>query len=701
MPIASFKIDRGRVIRNEVKRQELSRTAIVASLGKPEHYPSRILDIDGTEIDGGGSIDYRFLVRRFFDSGVDVIRLNLSHLSIDELRTHFPVIKDEMLKCEGYGEGRKRIALLADLPGPKIRFHLLPETKLNVNQKFTVHFTKQIATDNSAAVYIGDDNHPLKVALEVLDNKMESLDVHQDDDHEKGHRLYENTLGGTLRDFGDGGSFENLLDVIDNATNSEAGLRVVIGDGEVELRAVKHGLDRKRECLECEVVSVHNQRLKPKAGFTLRGVNIDIPSLTDEDKELLRTLIELDYFSDGPGRVEPVVAFIAVSFAQTAYDISLTKKFIEDELRPLLKGVPEEELNQHVPSIIAKIETVKGYENRKYILDVADGIMVARGDLGLQMNIEKVPAAQKRLIQLCNKRGKPVITATQLLKSMTTALEPTRAESTDVFNAVNDGSDAVMMSEETSTGRHPFQAIKKMISIGIEAERYHEYRGIRDVGLQRAKVLARIEGFLRNNLDNMRKNEERFKDILALLERECAKLKTCVDERSRQRLEVLRWQQEMYRDKWNKTMNQLNTDLITEAACKMSAREGIRCIIAASTSGRTVRMISRLRPGVTIVGATHDPINTRKVILSYGTLPVCIPLVSEERGTEGVFEDCEQVIRDDPFLSQHLMAGSPISVVFTAGMPLRRPGTTNLIQVRELRRVRQQRGPSGGSLSVW
>jgi pyruvate kinase len=699
MPTDSFKILNGRVIRYEGKRQALARTAIVASIGKPEHYPERILDIDGNEIDGGGSIDYRFLVRRFFESGVDLIRLNLSHLSINELRTHFPVIKDELLKCEGSGEGRKRIAVLADLPGPKIRFHLKPDTKLTVNQEFTVHFTEQVPTENSATVYIGDD--PLKLALELLDKQTESLDIHPDDDHDEGRQLYENTLGGTLRDFGDGGSFENLLDVIDSAANSDAGLRVVIGDGEVELKALRNGLDRKAASLQCKVVSVHSQKLKPKAGFTLRGVNIDIPSFTDDDQQILKTLLELDYATSGSNLVEPVIAFIAISFAQTAHDISLTKKYVEDCLRRLLKGVAEEEVSQRVPSLIAKIETEKGYENRKYILDVADGIMVARGDLGLQMKIEKVPAAQKRLIQLCNKRGKPVITATQLLKSMTTTLEPTRAEATDVFNAVNDGSDAVMMSEETSTGRHPFQAIKKMISIGIEAERYHEYRGIKDVGLRRAKVLARIEGFLRDNLDSIRKNEERFKRILALLERETAKLKTRVDEKSQQRLGVLRWQQEMYSDKWNKTMNQLNTDLITEAACKMSAREGIRCIIAASTSGRTVRMISRLRPGVTIAGAAHDPINTRKLNLSYGTLPVCIPLVSEERGTEGVFEDAEEVIRKDPFLSLHLLTSDSVPVVFTAGMPLRRPGTTNLIQVRELRRVAKQKQTATGSLSVW
>jgi len=225
-----------------------------------------------------------------------------------------------------------------------------------------------------------------------------------------------------------------------------------------------------------------------------------------------------------------------------------------------------------------------------------------------------------------------------------------------------------------------------MIAIAIEAERYHEYRG-KDDAFRRMKVLNRIEGFLKDNLESMKENENRFKRILALIDREIARRKGASDAKSREQRAILEWRQELYSGKWNKTMNQLNTDVITEAACKLSEREGIRCILAASTSGRTVRMISRLRPSVTIVGAAHDSINTRKVILSYGVLPICIPSVAEEQGTEGVFKDCEQVIRTDEFLAQHLLVNrATMPVIFTAGMPLRTPGTTNLIQVRDLRR---------------
>jgi len=125
--------------------------------------------------------------------------------------------------------------------------------------------------------------------------------------------------------------------------------------------------------------------------------------------------------------------------------------------RPLMPG----EARLESPAIVAKIETNKEWINIDLILDVADGVMVARGDLGLQMNVGEVPQIQKRLIELCNKRGKPVITATQMLTSMVNSIEPTRAEGSDIFNVIEGGTDAVMTSEETATGRFPFQTIRK------------------------------------------------------------------------------------------------------------------------------------------------------------------------------------------------------------------------------------------------
>ena len=124
--------------------------------------------------------------------------------------------------------------------------------------------------------------------------------------------------------------------------------------------------------------------------------------------------------------------------------------------------------------IIAKIETREATEDIERILDVADGAMVARGDLALQIGPHNVPGFQKRLIRLCNLRGKPVITATQMLISMVDEPEPSRAEASDVFNAILDGTDAVMLSDETASGKYPFQAVRTMIEIAEAAESHLE-----------------------------------------------------------------------------------------------------------------------------------------------------------------------------------------------------------------------------------
>lgn len=153
--------------------------------------------------------------------------------------------------------------------------------------------------------------------------------------------------------------------------------------------------------------------------------------------------------------------FIALSFITSAPEV--------EEVRELLK-----EANSDI-AIIAKIERGRALEQSSAILDVCDGLMVARGDLALEISMEKVPLAQKYLIKEANRRGKPVITATQMLESMVRSVTPTRAEATDVANAVLDGSDALMLSEETAIGKYPVEAIEMMVRIALEAERAFPY----------------------------------------------------------------------------------------------------------------------------------------------------------------------------------------------------------------------------------
>jgi pyruvate kinase len=312
---------------------------------------------------------------------------------------------------------------------------------------------------------------------------------------------------------------------------------------------------------------------------------------------------------------------------------------------------------------------------------VADGIMVARGDLGLQTEIEEVPAIQKRLIHLCNKRGKPVITATEMLKSMTASIEPTRAEGTDVFNAILDGSDAVMMSEETSRGMYPFHSIRKMVSIAVQAERYFEGHDL-PAEQRRAASLLRYQEFLDDDYGRVEENNARFDLIENFLDRVAVKAEPT--ERRLQR--TLAWAKELYKEKWGKSVRQTTTNRITQATCTMSEAEDVKAIIAASTTGRTVRMISRLRPGAVVIGATHDLLNTRKLALSYGVVPVCIGEAAPSEGTEGIFARCQREIVRDPFLGD-LFGEGDNNIIFTAGTRMGKPGTTDLIHMRRIRVV--------------
>jgi pyruvate kinase len=155
------------------------------------------------------------------------------------------------------------------------------------------------------------------------------------------------------------------------------------------------------------------------------------------------------------------VDYVALSFVRTGTDIREIKEIIHKE-------------NKDTP-VIAKIEKHEAIDHYKDILDAADAIMVARGDLGVEIPLEEVPGIQKQLIQKANASGKPVITATQMLRSMVDAQRPTRAEASDVANAVLDGTDAVMLSEETATGNYPVEAVKYMIRIIAEAEKTYPH----------------------------------------------------------------------------------------------------------------------------------------------------------------------------------------------------------------------------------
>lgn len=216
------------------------------------------------------------------------------------------------------------------------------------------------------------------------------------------------------------------------------GDRVLLDDGRLELRVAR----KNAHSVTCTVV--RGGVLKSRKGVNLPGARLSLPSLSKKDKD------------DLAFGVKEGVDYVALSFVRTARDIQETRGFIRS-------------LGANIP-IIAKIEKPEAIENLDAVIRAADGVMVARGDLGVEMSPEKVPLLQKTIIEACNAIEKPVITATQMLESMIENPQPTRAEASDVANAILDGTDCVMLSGETAMGNYPVQAVEFMTKIAVQAE---------------------------------------------------------------------------------------------------------------------------------------------------------------------------------------------------------------------------------------
>jgi pyruvate kinase len=244
------------------------------------------------------------------------------------------------------------------------------------------------------------------------------------------------------------------------ADDVHVGDRILINDGLIELVV----LDVTKPRVTARVL--HGGPLTSHKGINLPGVQVSAPSLTDKDREDIK-------FAGDQG-----LDYLALSFVRRAQDIT--------ELRAL---IPKQML------VVAKIEKDSALENIETIVRASDGVMVARGDLGVELPFEEVPYAQKRIIALCNHLGRPVITATQMLESMITHPRPTRAEASDVANAILDGTDAVMLSAETATGQYPRLAVEAMSRIITEIESRpqswrHEVRRVGDTVVSNEFAIA-------------------------------------------------------------------------------------------------------------------------------------------------------------------------------------------------------------------
>lgn len=228
------------------------------------------------------------------------------------------------------------------------------------------------------------------------------------------------------------------------AKNVEVGTRILVDDGKIDLKVTAI----KGSKVICKVVT--GGKLSNHKSINIPNVEIPMPYLNDVDK------------SDLLFGIEHNVEYIAASFVRCADDLKKLRKFLKDNGGQDIK-------------IISKIENGQGINNFDEILELSDGIMVARGDMGVEINFEKIPAIQKMMIEKCNREGKIVVTATQMLESMTENPRPTRAEVSDVANAIYDGTTVIMLSGESAAGRHPVEAVRTMANIAVNAENTINY----------------------------------------------------------------------------------------------------------------------------------------------------------------------------------------------------------------------------------
>jgi pyruvate kinase len=541
---------------------------------------------------------------------VDVLRLNMAFYSRKKIEDPYKRIF-EWLKQEKDGLGRN-VGVLCDLGGAKPR---LGQFK-GQNGKVKVEGNFQLDLKNNIE---GDKD---KASVLAYGEPFERLTD------------YDAILGRLQDSCGPG----------------KPGIVISVGDGQTTLRAI----ELKDDILYCKVEK--EGTVKSNWGITFEEIDLGLPSFQRPDQDALKFLLDLD-------NKQGFLSFIGVSFVREAEDIIKVRRFVEHTLDEKWRYDPID-ARLCCPNIIAKIETKRGARNIKAILDVADGAMVARGDLALQLSREEVPQIQKEIINLCNKRGKIVITATEMLASMEDSPKPTRAEVNDVFNSIMDGTDAVMLSGETSSGKYPAQSVDYMNRIAEKAETYYE------------TIYARRSTLNTERIQALRQGSE------ALIQETIDRLEEKIREYEENKLDK---EANLYREILEKIKDQGTTDRICAAACELAEEKEFETIIASTASGRTVRMLSRFRPSVKLVGVVYDERCRRKLLLSYGAYPLSIGETSPATGSawnnpDGVFkkaaEDC--VKEGSCQIGDH--------AIFVSGTPLGKygQGKVNILQIKDI-----------------
>jgi pyruvate kinase len=320
------------------------------------------------------------MIRKLFEAGADVFRINMSHTSHDKMREFVTTIRNIE---SNYG---RPIGVLVDLQGPKLRLGMFADGAIQLNNGET--FTLDSSPEPGDGQRVQLPHPEILAALR------------------KGHAM--------LLDDG------KVRLVVEEATPERAITRVVVGG-----------------------------RMSDRKGVSLPDTDLPVSAMTSKDRADLEAAIEAG------------ADWIALSFVQRPDDVIEAKKLVRGRA-----------------AVMAKIEKPQAIERLAEIVDVADALMVARGDLGVEMPVERVPGLQKQMTRMAKRAGKPVVVATQMLESMIQSPVPTRAEVSDVSTAVFEGADAVMLSAESAAGKFPVEAVATMNRIGEEVERDPTYRAV-------------------------------------------------------------------------------------------------------------------------------------------------------------------------------------------------------------------------------
>ncbi|MCW5946319.1 MAG: pyruvate kinase [Fimbriimonadales bacterium] len=353
------------------------------------------------------------------------------------------------------------------------------------------------------------------------------------------------------------------------------GATLLVGDGEISFKVKSREEDR------IVLQTLSGGEVMSRRGVTVMGATFDVPAITPKDVE------------DANVAAEVGAEYVAMSYVRSAADVTELGAILE-ELDPTIQ-------------IVSKIESKQAVQDISNIIRNSDAVMVARGDLGLQLPIEDVPLIQKRIISLCREAGKPVITATQMMESMMVNPRPTRAEASDVANAILDGTDAIMLSGETAGGAYPIETVQAMSRIADKAEKSPEF----------SRLIESLE--------------------------------------------------------WKKAGDA--TEAVARAACKIAGDLNAKAILSFSTSGFTARMVAKFRPKVPVLCATYRERTARQVALLWGVNPL---LTTE-------FHDTEEMIAKGfiAAIDKGVLKPGDV-VVITAGIPVGRPGTTNLVTLMQV-----------------